>query len=133
MITIQPGNAQHIGNRKDQQDAFGFTDLEDTSSVKHIGCLAIVADGMGGLNFGDLASRWPFMFLREYMKKHGRNAEDALMRSLLAANRQYMKWRVKRTWKMKPAPPLWLLLSTIMHYIGFQWETVDYIFFAMVK
>lgn len=89
MITIQPGNAQHIGNRKDQQDAFGFTDLEDTSSVKHIGCLAIVADGMGGLNFGDLASRLAVhVFLREYMKKNMEETpKDALMRSLLAANR----------------------------------------------
>ena len=89
MITIQPGNAQHIGNRKDQQDAFGFTDLEDTSAVKHIGCLAIVADGMGGLNFGDLASRLAVhVFLREYMKKNMEETpKDALMRSLLAANR----------------------------------------------
>ncbi len=89
MITIQPGNAQHIGNRKDQQDAFGFTNLEDKSFLKHSGGLAVVADGMGGLNFGDQVSRLAVrVFLREYMaKKREELPIDALRRSLLAANR----------------------------------------------
>ena len=89
MITIEPGNAQHIGNRKDQQDAFGFTDLEDRPFLKHSGALAVMADGMGGLSFGDQASRLAVtVFLREYMAKNRKEMLiDALRRSLLAANR----------------------------------------------
>lgn len=88
MITILPGNAQHIGKRKDQQDAFGFTDLDDRTFLKHSGALAVVADGMGGLSFGDQASRLAVtVFLREYMAKNREEMLiDALKRSLLATN-----------------------------------------------
>nr|WP_321397065.1 protein phosphatase 2C domain-containing protein [uncultured Desulfobacter sp.] len=88
MITIQPGIAQHIGKRKEQQDAFGFTDLEDRSFLKHGGALAVVADGMGGLSFGDHASRLAVSaFLHEYMAKNREEMLiDALRRSLLSAN-----------------------------------------------
>lgn len=54
--TIIPGNAQHIGSREEQQDAFGFSDFFDKELVDNAGVLAVLADGMGGLNQGKLAS-----------------------------------------------------------------------------
>lgn len=55
-MRIIPGNAQHVGNRSEQQDAFGFTDIDDTDLVVHGGVLAVMADGMGGMALGQQAS-----------------------------------------------------------------------------
>jgi serine/threonine protein phosphatase PrpC len=56
-MRVIPGNAQHIGRRKAQQDAFGYSDLHDEALTQKIGMLAILADGMGGLANGGEASR----------------------------------------------------------------------------
>ena len=53
-ITI--GNAQHVGSRKEQQDSFGISN-NDEAVVARSGLLAVVADGMGGLNNGALFSK----------------------------------------------------------------------------
>ena len=46
-------NAQHIGARHSQQDSFGFADPDDQEFIAHAGFLAIVCDGMGGMEYGD--------------------------------------------------------------------------------
>ena len=51
-----PGNAQDVGSRADQQDSFGFSDPNDGAFVAHGGFLAVLADGMGGLQHGQAAS-----------------------------------------------------------------------------
>lgn len=51
-MTIRPGCAQHIGSRKEQQDSFAFSHIEDAALVERAGVLAVVADGMGGLALG---------------------------------------------------------------------------------
>lgn len=51
------GNAQHVGRREYQQDAFGFSNPFDEEFTAHAGLLAVVADGMGGLEHGEAASR----------------------------------------------------------------------------
>ena len=54
---ITPYNAQHIGRRDEQQDYFAFSDIYNAEEYNRIGALAILADGMGGLEGGRLASR----------------------------------------------------------------------------
>lgn len=51
-MKIRPGCAQQIGSRKEQQDSFAFSHLEDAGLVKRAGILAVVADGMGGMAMG---------------------------------------------------------------------------------
>lgn len=82
------GNAQHIGARASQQDAFGFSNPFETDFVAHAGLLAVLADGMGGLAHGDLASRTALSaFLGAYRTKTpGEPVAAALARSLEAAN-----------------------------------------------
>lgn len=53
---VIPGNAQHIGARSEQQDAFGFSDISNDPFIKQFGVLAVLADGMGGLMGGKEAS-----------------------------------------------------------------------------
>ncbi len=55
--SVELGCAQHIGNREDQQDSFGFSDIEDGQLLCEIGVLSVVADGMGGLALGKQISQ----------------------------------------------------------------------------
>ena len=50
------GNEQDHGSRPEQQDSFGISSIE-ASEIKKRGLLAVVADGMGGLNNGAVYSK----------------------------------------------------------------------------
>ncbi len=50
------GNTHHIGEREDQQDSFGVSNIMDKSYAMQNGILAVVADGMGGLANGGRVS-----------------------------------------------------------------------------
>lgn len=47
---------QYLGRKEDQKDSFGISELEDRELVQRRGVLAAVADGLGGMNNGKLAS-----------------------------------------------------------------------------
>src|SRR5258708_1760599 len=96
MIFI-PGNAQHIGSRQQQQDAFGFSDLSDAAFRKHGGILSVVADGMGGMAHGDAASKTALRsFLDAYLRKtETEPIPDALQRSLMEANQAVFREAVR--------------------------------------
>jgi protein phosphatase len=87
-ISLGVGNAQIIGDRTEQQDAFGFSDKDDECFVRHGGLLAVVADGMGGHAYGGEASRIAVKaFLQNYMTKPAHQSiPDALNQALKAAN-----------------------------------------------
>ncbi len=87
-MTYAFGNAQHIGARSSQQDSFGFSNPNEPEFVAHGGLLAVLADGMGGLSHGDLASRAALAaFLAAYRQKPpAESVAAALRRSLEAAN-----------------------------------------------
>jgi protein phosphatase len=86
---VEPGNAQHIGSRSEQQDAFGFSAFDDLNFVAHAGILAIVADGMGGLALGkDSSVTAVHTFLATYTDKSPDEKIAAILdRSLHSANR----------------------------------------------
>ena len=46
------GNLQKIGKRKEQQDSFCISDIRNENALLNKGLLAVVADGMGGLEGG---------------------------------------------------------------------------------
>jgi serine/threonine protein phosphatase PrpC len=83
-----PGNAQHIGARQSQQDSFGFTDLDDAVFMEHGGFVAVVCDGMGGMEHGDAAAKTAVRtFLEAYRQKTPMEPiPAALERSVRAAN-----------------------------------------------
>jgi protein phosphatase len=69
-VRFLPGNAQHTGERATQQDAFGFSDPDDVAFARHAGLVAVLADGMGGLERGEEASRLAVRtFLAAYREK----------------------------------------------------------------
>src|SRR5258708_31727993 len=85
-----PGNAQHIGARHSQQDSFGFADPDDQAFISHGGFLAVVCDGMGGMEHGDAASRAAVKaFLDAYQRKTPEESiPAALERAVRVANDQ---------------------------------------------
>lgn len=85
---VIPGNAQAIGSRTEQQDAFGFTDKDNAELVERCGVLGVVADGMGGLALGRQASQLAVeTILRVYsVKSQDESIPDALHRALQEAN-----------------------------------------------
>jgi PPM family protein phosphatase len=87
-MSFLPANAQHIGNRSSQQDSFGFGDLDDQEFLDHGGFLAVVCDGMGGMEHGDAASHVAVhSFLEAYRRKTpAESIPEALKRSIHEAN-----------------------------------------------
>jgi protein phosphatase len=86
-FTVELGNAQHLGRRRQQQDAFGFSDVFDQRVLDRGGVLAVIADGIGGLVGGDLAGRIAVeSFLKRYRDKPTDDpASNALMRGVQSA------------------------------------------------
>jgi protein phosphatase len=83
-------SAQHIGARSEQQDSFAIFEPADETFRAHGGLLVVVADGMGGLSHGALASRIAVeQFVRAYREKTAEESvEDALTRCVESANRE---------------------------------------------
>ena len=54
-VTVSLGNAQHQGKRQYQEDSFGFSDITGRNAVGK-GIMAVIADGMGGLQNGKAVS-----------------------------------------------------------------------------
>lgn len=88
MWKIIPGNAQHIGRRREQQDAFAFSDFEDEAFRAHGGVLALVADGMGGMALGREAAQTAVKAMLEAyrLKTPDESVKEALLRALRFAN-----------------------------------------------
>ncbi len=63
------GNIQHQGRRNYQEDSFGFSDISDPDLVARRGILAVVADGMGGLQNGkSISERTITKFRTSFLK-----------------------------------------------------------------
>lgn len=85
---VAPANAQHLGQRDSQQDAFGFSNFSNVVFARHGGYLAVLADGMGGLANGVWASAQSVrLFIEAYQaKSEDESPADALRRAVHVAN-----------------------------------------------
>ena len=80
------GNAQHIGARKDQQDSFGISSMDAVSSV---GLLAVLADGMGGLNNGSVYSKTAVQAaLQSFRDERAEKSDEATLLRILKRARE---------------------------------------------
>lgn len=59
------GNLHNIGQREEQQDSFCLSDIQDEQALRGKGLLAVVADGMGGLEGGAAISQLVTDIFRE--------------------------------------------------------------------
>ncbi|WP_028608392.1 PP2C family protein-serine/threonine phosphatase [Paenibacillus harenae] len=88
-LRVIPGNAQHIGAREEQQDAWCFSPIDNPEAIERHGVLAVLADGMGGFAMGGEAGRLAVQtMLSAYTgKTSDEPVPQALERSLREAGR----------------------------------------------
>lgn len=85
-LRVQLDNAQEKGTRAEQQDAFAITPLEEPRVLQTHGVMAVVCDGMGGLEGGARAANTAAVqFMRAYLDAKAADGQ-ALHQALLAAN-----------------------------------------------
>lgn len=88
------GNLHNIGKREEQQDSFCVSDIRDARATSEKGLLAVVADGMGGLQGGAAISQIVTdTFLRNYKALDVRDPDAFLYDCTLKAQsavRDYM-------------------------------------------
>lgn len=77
---------KHVGARDNQEDGYAVPCLDQKPSPSD-GVLAVVADGMGGLAFGEEASSSAITaFLREYTYNNQADINERLLRAIQVAN-----------------------------------------------
>jgi protein phosphatase len=86
-------SAQHIGARRSQEDSFGFSGADDPSFLAHAGFLAVLCDGMGGMEHGgEASSNAVTAFLKAYgTKQADESIPAALQRSVRDTNAQVVE------------------------------------------
>jgi len=90
-------HAQHIGARRYQQDSLGLADPQNRDFMAHGGFLAVLCDGMGGMEHGDVASETAVRsFLEAYaLKTSAESIPAALERSARIANQRVIEAALK--------------------------------------
>jgi protein phosphatase len=58
LFTVKFGNCSHQGAREYQEDSFGYSNIIDSDVVSEKGFVAVLADGMGGLENGRDISKY---------------------------------------------------------------------------
>jgi len=88
--------SQAQGSRKEQQDSYGKFISEDSTFLQHGGILALVADGMGGLEGGAEASKLTInSFIHAYKQKSSNeDIPAALKRSAEHANKSVYEFSI---------------------------------------
>jgi PPM family protein phosphatase len=116
-------HAQDIGARQSQQDCYGFGEPEERSFLDHGGFLSILADGMGGMEHGDAASRTAVRTFREAyaQKTPAESIPDALERSLRTTNAAVVAHAKELALAEKVGTTL---VAAVIHESGLFWTSV---------
>lgn len=86
-LTLQIANVQGQGERERQEDSFAIVNAADLERQRAQGLLALVADGMGGMEDGKAASQWAAeRFLQLFQEREGGDVPGWLYRSVHAVS-----------------------------------------------
>jgi protein phosphatase len=121
--SILPGNAQHRGDRAEQQDSFGFSDLLNPTLLARQGALAVLADGMGGYALGRAASQIAVKtFLDGYLHKAPDESISNVLRRLLQDANSAVRALAEREGELDNAGST--LAAAIIHQQCLHWISV---------
>lgn len=115
----QIGNLHNIGKREEQQDSFCLSDIRDELALEQKGLLAVVADGMGGMEDGAAISQLVTdTFLRCYRQKSVPDPDTFLYTATEASERAVQEY-MKQTGSNGGSTLIAVLLrGDRMHYIS---------------
>lgn len=95
-------SVQNIGNRPNQEDSFGYSDITDRELTERKGVLGVVADGMGGLAGGEEVSALLVQdMLSQFSGQGTANSADAELDRLLKHAVQEVNTYLSRTVGLK--------------------------------
>lgn len=88
LLSYRVANLQGIGTRQGQEDSFSFANASDVNQIREKGLLAVVADGMGGMKDGKLASETTVDSIRATFDTfdYGADLSQQLCNALRVAN-----------------------------------------------
>ena len=122
-MLVLPGNASHIGQRAQQQDAFALSDFADDAFVAHGGYLAVVADGVGGLLYGAEAAHIATRrFVEAYLSKPRESSIGEAMNSALETANQAVCAVAKEQYC--PEQMGTTLVAVVIHQNQLYWRAV---------
>lgn len=75
LLSYRVANLQGVGTRQRQEDSFAFVNAMDVTAIRTKGLLAVVADGMGGMEDGRLVSQAAVRFVTEGFARLDRTAD----------------------------------------------------------
>ncbi len=77
LISYRVANLQGVGSRERQEDSFTFVNAMDVTEMRRNGLLAIVADGMGGMRDGKVASETAIACMKKDFQAMDRSGDIA--------------------------------------------------------
>ncbi|MCH5264941.1 MAG: serine/threonine-protein phosphatase [Lachnospiraceae bacterium] len=78
LLSYDAANLQGMGTRRGQEDAFAFVNIFDVTEIKKNGLMFMVADGMGGMKDGRVASDTVIAGMKEAFYRMDRSGDLAL-------------------------------------------------------
>ena len=92
-LSYRVANLQGMGTRERQEDSFAFSNALDVTEIHRRGLLAVVADGMGGMRDGRLASETAITELKRSFEEMDRSGDLArqLCDGVYAAGEQVLR------------------------------------------
>ncbi|MCI8550766.1 MAG: serine/threonine-protein phosphatase [Lachnospiraceae bacterium] len=119
---VLAGNIHHIGNREEQQDSFTISDFTNPVISREKGCLAVVADGMGGLSEGGKISAMITATMLHRFEKGGcpgdRGIPMELLQSVQEANEKVLQLLKGDTGKSGSTVVAAWIYGSRLHYIS---------------
>lgn len=97
-MKIQLGGAQHIGKRKEQQDAFYISSPAFNHTEKADRDLLVVCDGIGGACFGKEAAQIACEALKSFLMTEDEiyNVPEALLEAVRYANNEVVSFMIRK-------------------------------------
>lgn len=92
-LSYEIGNVHNQGSREEQQDSFCISDVSNKADLESKGLMAVVADGMGGLESGASVSQLVSnIFLNKYRSNAIPDCKSFLYEAVIESEREVEKY-----------------------------------------
>lgn len=92
-LSYEIGNVHNQGRREEQQDSFCISDVSNKTDLESKGLMAVVADGMGGLESGASVSQLVSnIFLNKYRSSAIPDCKSFLYEAVMESEREVEKY-----------------------------------------